>query len=171
MREEELPQQAEGRELLPPRRGRRTWLMILMCGVILVCGIAIGSGVTLWVLQHRGLRAFRHPEKTPEAIMERLRSKLDLTDEQARRVEEILREHQKSLHAIRREVHPRFMAEFDKLRNEVSEVLTPEQAKKWVVHFESRRPRWLLAPPPGPPGRGVPRAPRPPDSSEPSTDQ
>ncbi|NOZ20045.1 MAG: hypothetical protein GXP25_03045 [Planctomycetes bacterium] len=130
---------------------RRTVLMVLLGGVILLSGIVIGSGLTLLWLQNKLLYMLHHPEDAPNAIALRLQSKLDLTDEQTKQVEAILRERQKHSQALRREVQPRVEEQLAKARDEVAKVLTPEQAKRWHAYFDSMQKKWLPPAPPAPP--------------------
>ena len=136
---------------LRPRR-RRVWPMVLLSVVILLSGMAIGSGITLLWIQRIVLNRFRHPERVPAEMTARLRYRLRLTDEQAKQVEQILRDRQQRLRAIFREIRPRAQAEWERMRAEVAEVLTPEQAKKWNDYFSAVRRRWSLN------GRGRPGA-------------
>jgi len=140
----------------PPRRRRRVWLMVLLSVVILLSGMAIGSGLTMLWIQRLVLRRFRHPERLPAEVTARLRRKLNLTDEQAKRVEEILRKRQEHMREIFREIGPRIRAERDSIRAEVAEVLTPEQAEKWNQYYEDMRRRWTIEgrTRPGPPPLG-----------------
>ncbi|MEW6355595.1 MAG: hypothetical protein AB1696_04660 [Planctomycetota bacterium] len=130
---------------------RRTVLMVLLGGVILLSGIVIGSGLTLLWLQHTLLYMVHHPEGAPKTISLHLQRKLNLTDEQTRRVEAILRERQKDTQALRREVQPRVEEQLAKARDEVAAVLTSEQAKKWNAYFDAMQEKWLPPAPPPPP--------------------
>jgi hypothetical protein len=114
-----------------PRR-RSGWLRTLLLGsVILLSGMIIGSGLTLHVIWNRVTTMLQHPDAIPERWTERLQSRLDLTPEQAERIEQIMRERQEALRDLRREWQPLLMEELDRLQEEVAAVLDEEQARKW----------------------------------------
>jgi hypothetical protein len=58
---------------------------------------------------------------------------LGLNDEQARKVEEIMRQRYASMESVRAEFVPKQMAEFEVLSNEVAQILNPEQKSKWSI--------------------------------------
>jgi Spy/CpxP family protein refolding chaperone len=84
----------------------------------------------------------------PLELVERVRTSLDLTDEQAGRVAEILQKRHEVLMKLHRET---LKAELQAMRAEVATVLTPEQANKWNDNFES-----IMRIPPFPGGPGEP---------------
>lgn len=116
---------------------------ILLGLVILLCGMVIGAGVALVCVQKIVVHAIHNPQETPGRIAERMKSKLKLTDEQTRQVKAILSERQKALHALRREWQPRVVQELDKTKEEVTKVLTPEQARAFRDRFDFLKKRWL----------------------------
>ncbi len=85
---------------LPLPRKRRPWRSILLGLIILFCGILIGAGITVILLQRVVLYAIHHPEEIPNRLTERLRNKLSLTDEQTKKVKAILTERQKAFIGI-----------------------------------------------------------------------
>jgi len=131
-----------------PNRRRGKWKLVLMGIVILSCGILIGHAATVHWIHHRMQQLIANPDKMPEEMLKRLRAKLDLTEEQASQVRMILLEKNKKFKEIHRETAPRVEKEFQDLRNKISQVLTPEQAKRWEKDYKS------ILPPPlpwGPP--------------------
>ncbi|MBE3099561.1 MAG: hypothetical protein IMZ44_20785 [Planctomycetes bacterium] len=134
-----------------PQPGRQTWPLVLLGLVILVCGTAIGGGAAVLWLKDRLAGPPRPDRATPEIVRD-LRSRYDLTEEQARRVGGIMQHRMEALEAIRRDAEEKFEAEHEKLRGEMKAVLTPEQYEQWVAHFDSLRRR-PPGPPPGGPGR------------------
>jgi hypothetical protein len=135
----EMPTKA----VLPPRpRPRWRWLALFLAVVIFASGFIAGGGITLVTLRNTLLYYVHHPEQFPPVAAARLRSKLDLTDEQTRQVDEILRKRQAALQAIRREVQPRVLAELDLVEQEVAKVLTPEQRERWHKRFGELRETW-----------------------------
>jgi hypothetical protein len=125
------------------------WRLVALCLVILLSGAALGAAGALYWFRGQALRLAREPRGVPAAIVARMRSRLALTDEQATRVEAVLRRRQERLLALRREVQPRVEAELDEAQREVAAELTPEQAAAWNARVEHLRKTWLppLEPP------------------------
>ncbi len=130
---------------LSARPRRRRWLSLMLAIVIFTSGFVAGGGITLVTLRNTLLYWVHHPEEFPPRAAARLRSKLDLTGEQTRRVEAILRRRQAVLQTIRREVQPRVIAELDLVEQEIAEVLTPEQRERWHARFTELRETWTPA--------------------------
>ena len=124
---------------------KKRWRSFLLGILILVCGIAIGTGGTVVVMKHIILNAIQHPEKVPQRITDRMRGKLGLTDDQAAKVKAILTERHKKIHALLRQVRPEVDKEFEKAKEEVAAILKPDQAKKWRERFDRLR-IWFPAP-------------------------
>ena len=133
---------------LPVPRKRRFWRALLLGMVILLCGMLIGAGVTVIVLQKFVLYAIHHPEEVPNRVAERLRNKLSLSDEQAKKVKAILTERQKAFLVLRRMARPKVERELERLREEVAAVLDENQARKWRKRFDRLRRQWMPPPPP-----------------------
>jgi len=136
---------------LSVRSRGRFWVGMVLGALILVCGMAIGSGGTVLWIGHRMKQLEHGPERMPIELAERVRTSLELSDEQAGRVAGILRRRHEALMKLHRDT---LKGELDALRAEVASVLTPEQAKRWNDDFDS-----IMRPPPFPPGPGGP-APR-----------
>ena len=66
-----------------------------------------------------------------------------MSDEQTQQVEAIVRKHQKALQAIRRDVHPRVMAELDRVEIDVGSVLDDAQRPKWHALFTKLCEKWI----------------------------
>ncbi len=49
----------------------------------------------------------------------------------------------KRIEALRRQVQPQMAVELDKIREEVSEVLNPEQREQWQKLFDHLRRTWV----------------------------
>jgi len=118
--------------------------MLLFGVVILLCGMAIGGGLTTKILWNRLLYNIQHPEHVPVLIVKSMEKGLGLNAEQADQIRPIINAHFKNIHDIRREIRPRFDAELDGMRNEVAAVLTPEQAEHWKKGFDALRAKLQL---------------------------
>lgn len=143
----------------PGKALRRTWWHTLLLGsTVLVCGMVIGSALTVVVLSRRDMPPFIPPEEMPERITSDLRKELGLTDEQADAIRAIFTQGMAEVDKIRAEFEPKMDAHMDAVRKRVEAVLSPEQAKRWNARCEEMRqrvrPPRMLPPPP-------PREPRP----------
>ncbi|MFH1022831.1 MAG: hypothetical protein V1809_05530 [Planctomycetota bacterium] len=139
----------------PPRAPRRIWKMLLPGAIILICGVILGSGGTLLWLRHKMHQAIRDPHRMPAELTERIRTHLDLSEEQTAKIGKILRDRHDRL---MRTHHQTFQAEIDGMRADVAAELTPDQARRWNADFESilRFPRFPPPPPGGMPFHGPP---------------
>lgn len=133
---------------LPVPRKRRPWRSLLLGLGILLCGILIGAGITVIVLQKMVLYAVHHPEQVPTRLTERLRGKLGLSDDQAKKIRAILNERQKAFQALRRATRPKMEREIERLEEDVAAVLDENQARKWRKRFDRLRRQWMPPPPP-----------------------
>ena len=114
----------------------------LLGTVILLCGMGIGSVLTLQFVRVR--EASPRPDGRPRAerIVERLRKDLALTDEQAKQVRAIFDRNIPLFDAIRAKVQPELDAHIEKVHAEVAATLTPGQVTKWDAHLAMMRERW-----------------------------
>lgn len=116
------------------KKGR--WRLLLAGVVILVCGIVIGSGLTIIVVRKMIINSMRHPERIPNRITRRMKRKLDLTDEQAQRVKETVARYMHQLERIRKESRPRVYRQLEMLKEEVAKILNEKQRKVWRKRFK-----------------------------------
>jgi len=140
--------------LAAPPRPRRRWLRWLLWTVIFGSGFVAGVGVTLIAVRRGALESIHHPETMPKKIAQRLRRPLELSDEQMRRIEQIVARRQPALLQIRVRFQPEVEAELDGIQREIAQVLDEQQRPRWEQLFDHLRRTWL---PPLPP-----RAPAPP---------
>jgi len=129
-------------DLTPTAPPRRRIPVYVQSFLFLLCGLVIGSGATVLLIRGAVQRMVEHPDLLPERVLQRMDSQLDLDDGQRAAIEAIVAERVAAFRAIRARVRPEIQAEFDSLREEVSEVLTPEQRKEWEARFDAIRARW-----------------------------
>lgn len=142
-----------GTPIPSPAKPRRRWLIqILLSLVILSCGIAIGSAVTLNVVWKRFVDGFQRPEGITNRVVSRMKWTLELTPEQEEQIQQIFKEHEETIRAIRMEYQPFIQAEMESLEEKVKGVLTPEQAEEWGERFRGMEKMWMGPRPPGGPG-------------------
>ena len=137
---------------LPQVRARRRWVSLLLGLVIFGSGFAVGAGTAGIALRNLVLQRLHHPEKGPPVMAALLQRKLDLTEAQRARVEEVLFERQAALIAIRREFQPRAEAELDLLDAQIVKLLNNQQQQVWRDWFWRMRRTWIPPVPAQDPG-------------------
>ncbi len=129
----------------PPERkpGRRTWRHLGMVLLIFLGGAACGAAAATFVLKRALHHAMQNPSAMSTHITGRLAAMLDLTDEQAKQVREIILRHHDGLIDIRRDIQPRLEAELGVLEEEIAALLSEEQRARWHAHAAAMRAHWL----------------------------
>jgi hypothetical protein len=118
-------------DVISPPGGQRSWSRILMLSVIFLSGGIVGFAAGGYWMRDRMNFMIRHPQQVMDRLFPQLQSELGLNDEQARKVEEIMRQRYASMESVRAEFVPKQMAQFEVLNNEVAQILNPEQKSKW----------------------------------------
>lgn len=124
-----------------PRKSRRR--AILLGLLILACGFALGAGVTVVVVV-KIVEMIHTPGEVPKRIAQRMKCKLDLSDEQTANIRTILCKRERAIVAHLMEVQPEVERELNETREEVAALLNPEQARKWREWFDHRQKQWKL---------------------------
>jgi len=126
-----------GKRRLSPR-GRQTVMQIVIGMIILICGIIIGSGAA--VLRLKGqINPHRGPLPPTEAIINDMKARYDLTEEQTQKVETTFSKRRETLRTLFDEFRTKSEAEFKKLTADIKKILTPEQFVRWEQDFQRRR--------------------------------
>ena len=138
-------------------RGRQMCLQFIVGIVILFSGIVTGWGATVLWLKDKVVLG---PAPAPRYIVEDMRTRYDLTPQQAKQVEDVLGKSHKAVAGLRQDFEQKITAELQKLSAEMKKILSPEQLKRWEHDCRARRERG-----PGPmrrgPGRRAPGQPGP----------
>ena len=143
---------AQDQPVAPVIRPRRRWVWpVLLALVIFVSGVLVGGGLTFKIITSGFKRSFQDPEVSAERITNRMKRRLDLTDEQFVQVRRIILERQKAFQSLRKQVRPQLEAQIEKTRQELAAVLSPEQARKWEKRFGHFLKFWLPPQPGDPP--------------------
>ena len=131
---------------IPPSRKKplshhrkQIYLQIIAGIIILVCGVVIGSGITLLRLKDKMI--MRGPRPPLPAIIEDIQGRYDLTREQVEKVEGVLGKRRETMHSLFEEFRQKTEAEFQKISIEMKEILSPEQYERWEKDFKFRRER------------------------------
>ena len=135
---------AQDQPIAPVIRPRRRWVWtVLLALVIFISGVLVGGGLSFKIITSGFKRSFQDPEVSAERITNRMKRRLDLTDEQCVQVRRIILERQKAFQSMRKQVRPQLEAEIEKTRRELAAVLTPDQARKWEKSFRHFWEFWL----------------------------
>ena len=135
---------AQDQPVAPVIRPRRRWVWpVLLALVIFVSGVLVGGGLTFKIITSGFKRSFQDPEVSAERITNRMKKRLDLTEEQVVQVRRIILERQKAFQSMRKQVRPQLEAQIEKTRRELAAVLTPDQARKWEKRFSHFLKFWL----------------------------
>jgi len=142
---------------LPRRRWPFTRRQIMsqvgVAAVILISGVAIGIGGTILSLKERNWRPPLPPVRDPNTLIDRWRTDLDLSDEQARQIKDAYAKRSAGLRIRMEEMRKSEQAERTAFDKSMKSILTDEQYIKWQEmlreHMKRLRERW----PGGPDGR------------------
>lgn len=130
--------------VLPPPR-RRRGRTVLLGAVIFLCGAVCGAAAPT-LLAARRLENFRQHGLNTDQAFSRLRRALDLNEEQAAEVRDILKRGIGDLREVRRKVSPEVDETLSHIRAEVAGVLDQRQRSLWETRFETMRERWFPSP-------------------------
>lgn len=132
----------------------RVW-MALFVALVFVCGLAMGVAAGLWVGTRANVWALGPPpppERGPERGRrgfgtERLLNRLaredpDFTDAQRAQLEALFEARRQAFVSVAREMRERYAEEQERLRENVAEILTPEQ----MEIFDTARQRLRRGP-------------------------
>ena len=133
----------------------RTWQVILATIVIFVAGLVTGGatalGVVRWAGHHRGVNpgafgpGFQRQGQMMAfgpMLMRRFESRLNLTDDQKAKIMPIVKRTAADLGRDLHEVQLRAAAAIEKMQDEISGYLTPEQRAKFDELVAEQRARF-----------------------------
>lgn len=107
----------------------KRWTAVALLAAAFLLGVVVG-GLGGELLHLRRIAAWHHGDGGPPGfgfLGQRLERRLELSPEQARRVDEILQRTRRDLWKMRREVGPEIHRRMTGARAEIEAVLTPEQ--------------------------------------------
>src|SRR6266850_4379467 len=117
----------------------KIWLVLL---VVFVLGCVTGGALTGLYRSRAGADRPEAREKAMHERFEKMRSELNLTDQQTTAVRTILDETRNEYRALRTELRPRFEEPRTKARSRIRALLTPEQQQKFdamIVQQDAQR--------------------------------
>jgi Spy/CpxP family protein refolding chaperone len=107
-------------------RTKTTIVALIALAVTFVAGAAVGIVADRVFHRRHGI-----PEFATHALVHRLDRRLDLSDAQQKKVEEIIERHHTRINSFFSAVHPRVREEIEQANREIAAVLTPEQRRKF----------------------------------------
>ena len=119
----------------------RRWITLLLGIVTFICGGIAGAGLMSAFSGHN--RQWNRPPMG-KRILEEMKTTLALSEEQSGQVEKILNDNHARVEAIRKEVSPRFSAEFERMNASIKTVLTTEQQRKWDIRSKEIREKYRM---------------------------
>src|SRR6266849_3102633 len=117
------------------------WKLIAGCLLVFIAGGATGMFVTMAIGHHFMFGPHRHG-LVAQAMKNRLRWQLRLTDEQMAKVSPIIEKTGAQLEEIRGDTGRRVRETIAEAHREIAPILTPEQQQR-LQQMEERRRRWF----------------------------
>ncbi|MDT4953936.1 MAG: motif family protein [Acidobacteriota bacterium] len=132
---------------MTPRAKTRLKIWLVVVGVFVLGGVTGASLDSLYRLRANGngrAAEMRGERRNKEDIFERMKSDLNLTDQQATEIHAILDQARNDYRQLRAEVRPRYDAARQNARTKIRALLTPEQQQKFdakVAEHDAKRDR------------------------------
>jgi hypothetical protein len=112
-----------------------------MSAVLVLCGIFIGSGLTLMALKRRVDEFRSRPDLLSQRMLDRMKTDLELTDSQSEEIRKIFTEARREAGQMRERNRAQTQAFFREFQGDVAQVLTPSQQSEWEEWFRRARSR------------------------------
>lgn len=113
------------------------WKVILP--TLVLCVVSFGTGFFVADSRTKNRQAFsERPRVSMRDIMQRMESRLELSDEQKEKVSVILQARREKMHALMNEVRPQIKAAEKAMREKIEALLTEEQMVKFDEAFSRR---------------------------------
>ncbi len=131
----------------------RSKAVLLALGLFLLGGVC-GATVERWMLLGRGRPPWAFSSRRPpfrgprseERLLHHFTQNLDLTQEQAQKIKQILDESREQMMAQRSEIDKGIKGLMSATRSKIREILTPEQQEKYDQTFDRFERRWKRGP-------------------------
>ncbi|MCA9217779.1 MAG: hypothetical protein KDB27_32140 [Planctomycetales bacterium] len=130
----------------PPKAWRRAhprWLQVTVLLVVFTAGGLVGAMFGIKSVHLRMEYYRQNADALPNAIVPRLKFILELTDQQAEHIREIINDRHPRIIEYREQGSAAMHAEFDAMEREIAEILDEQQAEKWSMFAERVRLRFL----------------------------
>lgn len=127
----------------PPHPAVELVKSILLGLTVLAAGIAIGASAMFLHLSKKFLQRMEQPPIAAEMMLNRISSELRLTEQQIQQLKPILKQHFQQLEALRTQIRPQIIKQWQEMDKDIQNVLTEPQRQHWqqrVKRFQERLP-------------------------------
>jgi len=138
---DDAPPQADA-----PRR-KRTWAFVLVALAGLLVGFLGGATAASYFIVTQVRHLMDHPDEAPGRITDRLDSRLDLSPEQERAIEQVLRNRFNHLHRAVYTAWPVVDQILDQIGDDIRYELNDRQKQQWDELYPEIREKWFQRPP------------------------
>jgi uncharacterized membrane protein len=129
---------------MTPRAKTRLKIWLVVVGVFILGGITGVSLDSLYRLRSSGSERSMRERRSKEDVFERMKSDLNLSEQQATEIRVILDQTRNEYRQLRAEVRPRYDAVRQNARTKIRALLTPEQQQKFdarAAEHDAKRDR------------------------------
>jgi hypothetical protein len=123
---------------MTPRAKTRLKIWLVVVGVFILGGITGVSLDSLYRLRSSGSERSLRERRSKEDVFERMKSDLNLSEQQATEIRVILDQTRNEYRQLRAEVRPRYDAVRQNARTKIRALLTPEQQQKFDARAAER---------------------------------
>ena|SRR5437660_12720107 len=116
---------------MTPRAMTRLKIWLVVLGVFILGGVTGAALDSVYRLKASGERVTARGSHDKEKMFDRMRSDLNLTDQQAEQIRAILDQTRNEFRALRNQVQPQYDALRQQVRTKIRALLTPEQQQKF----------------------------------------
>jgi hypothetical protein len=131
MSDKEIIQNATLHIIRPQRYQMAFWGLVILIG-----GIAIGAATTVMVVGRGSGEPMRGFPVAAQRMVEGMARELQLTPEQQRLIEPLVKQHMAKLDEIRSKAQPQITEQFKLMHDEIAKILTPEQLMLWEARLK-----------------------------------
>ncbi|MFA6186104.1 MAG: hypothetical protein WC770_02675 [Phycisphaerae bacterium] len=132
----------EDQKIIIKRYSRKQVITLTICAaVILLSGIAIGTGTTVLLAQNRFIK-IAPPHKTADDITKKISEKYDLNSQQTAQVQTLLNDMFAKGKLYKDEMNAKRDADAEIMIAQMKLILTDEQFVKWNKDFEALREKF-----------------------------
>lgn len=129
---------------------RVIWFFLLT--LLFLCGIVVGVVIGVRLEHIRMSTILKNDKALRDNVLPFVRSRLDPSEEQYRRIEEIIQRHHVAMRSLKGECYNTLLLEFYAMKKEVAEILSSRQKSEWISLCdvaEERYAPWRPGPPSG----------------------
>jgi Spy/CpxP family protein refolding chaperone len=127
----------------PIAQSRRAWVRGALLGAtLLVFGAIIGSSLTVMAIKRQRDAERREGPSRTTRLVDTLTSEMDLTEDQTEQINAIVSRHDEAMHEIFRTFRGEAQSEMQAMKDDIANVLTPEQKAYWQQRWDEQMEKW-----------------------------